>query len=123
MAVTWDAAAAPDMRAFVRRDADGRPSVDLLVRGARCAACISKIEKGVTALPGVESARLNLSLGKLTVGLSDSRTDPGGVIRALEGLGYEATLFEPGAARTQHDREGRRLILALAVAGFGAMNA
>lgn len=123
MAVTWDAASAPDMRAFVRREADGRASVELLVRGARCAACIAKIEKSVAALPGVTSARLNLSLGKLTVGLADGRADPARIIAALEGLGYEATLFEPGAARSERDREGRRLIIALAVAGFGAMNA
>ena len=123
MAVTWDAASVPDMRAFVRREADGRASVELLVRGARCAACIAKIEKSVAALPGVTSARLNLSLGKLTVGLADGRADPARIIAALEGLGYEATLFEPGAARSERDREGRRLIIALAVAGFGAMNA
>ncbi len=123
MAVTWDAANAPDMGAFVRRAADGRASVDLLVRGARCAGCIAKIEKAVGALPGVASARLNLSLGKLAVGFSEGRGDPAAVIAALEGLGYEATLFEPKAAREQRDREGRRLIIALAVAGFGAMNA
>jgi Cu2+-exporting ATPase len=123
VAVTWDAASVPDMRAFVRREADGRASVELLVRGARCAACIAKIEKSVAALPGVTSARLNLSLGKLTVGLADGRADPARIIAALEGLGYEATLFEPGAARSERDREGRRLIIALAVAGFGAMNA
>ncbi|WP_374515857.1 heavy metal translocating P-type ATPase [Brevundimonas sp.] len=123
MAVTWDAANAPDMGAFVRRDADGRAGVDLLVRGARCAGCIAKIEKAVAGLPGVASARLNLSLGKLAVGFADGRADPAAVIAALEGLGYEATLYDPGEARDQRDREGRRLIIALAVAGFGAMNA
>ncbi|MBF0664999.1 MAG: cadmium-translocating P-type ATPase [Brevundimonas sp.] len=123
MAVTWDAAATPDMGAFVRRDAEGQAGVDLLVRGARCAGCIAKIERAVAALPGVASARLNLSLGKLAVGFTGGDGDPAAVIRALEDLGYEATLFEPGAARTQRDREGRRLIIALAVAGFGAMNA
>jgi Cu2+-exporting ATPase len=44
-------------------------------------------------------------------------------ISALDRLGYPATPFDPGAAMVQRDREGRRLILALAVAGFGAMNA
>lgn len=123
MAVTWDAANAPDMGAFVHRRADGRAGVDLLVRGARCAGCIAKIEKAVAALPGVATARLNLSLGRLAVGFADGRADPAAVIAALEGLGYEATLYDPGEARDERDREGRRLIIALAVAGFGAMNA
>src|SRR5690606_8530616 len=69
------------------------------------------------------SAGLNRSQGKLAVGFADGGGDPGAVIAAVEGLGYEATLFEPKAARAQKDREGRRLIIALAVAGFGSMNA
>ncbi|WP_417232835.1 heavy metal translocating P-type ATPase [Brevundimonas sp.] len=111
------------MDAFVRRKADGRSGVDLLVRGARCAGCIAKIEKAVTAVPGVSTARLNLSLGRLAVHFADGGGNPATVIAALEALGYEATLYEPGAARDERDREGRRLIIALAVAGFGAMNA
>ncbi|KQY87014.1 MULTISPECIES: heavy metal translocating P-type ATPase [unclassified Brevundimonas] len=123
MALTFDAASSPDMSAFLRRTDDGRASVDLLVTGARCAGCISKIERAVSGLPGVESARLNLSTGRLAVGLANSAVDPARIISALDRLGYPATPFDPGAAMVQRDREGRRLILALAVAGFGAMNA
>ncbi|WP_309627428.1 heavy metal translocating P-type ATPase [Brevundimonas sp.] len=123
MALTFDAAHAPDMSAFLRRLDDGRASLDLLVTGARCAGCISKIERVVSGLPGVESARLNLSTGRLAVGLANARVDPARIISALDRLGYPATPFDPGAATVQRDREGRRLILALAVAGFGAMNA
>ncbi|MBI2260730.1 MAG: cadmium-translocating P-type ATPase [Caulobacterales bacterium] len=123
MAVTFDAAGQPDMSAFLRRLDDGRASLDLLVTGARCAGCISKIEREVSGVPGVDSVRLNLSTGRLAVGLADGRVDPARIISALGRLGYPATPFDPGAAVVQRDREGRRLILALAVAGFGAMNA
>ncbi|MBX9460514.1 MAG: cadmium-translocating P-type ATPase [Brevundimonas sp.] len=123
MAVTFDAATAPDMSAFLRRTDDGRASLDLLVTGARCAGCISKIERAVAGLSGVESARLNLSTGRLAIGLSNGGVDPGRIISALDRLGYPAAPFDPGAALVQRDREGRRLILALAVAAFGAMNA
>ena len=123
MAVTFEAATGPDMSAFLRRQDDGRARLDLLVTGARCAGCISKIEREVLRLPGVESVRLNLSTGRLAIGLDSDRVDPGRIISALDRLGYPATPFDPGAAMVQRDREGRRLILALAVAGFGAMNA
>lgn len=123
MAVTIDAATAADMSAFLRREENGRARLDLLVTGARCAGCISKIERGVSALPGVDSVRLNLSTGRLAIGLANAHVDPGRIISALDRLGYPATPFDPGAAMVQRDREGRRLILALAVAGFGAMNA
>ncbi|HWQ87118.1 heavy metal translocating P-type ATPase [Brevundimonas sp.] len=111
------------MSAFLRRQEDGRARLDLLVTGARCAGCISKIEREVSRLPGVESVRLNLSTGRLAIGLANAGIDPGRIIAALDRLGYPATPFDPGAAMVQRDREGRRLILALAVAGFGAMNA
>ena len=123
MALTLDKVAGPDLTAFLRWDKDGRACVDLLVRGARCAGCISSIERAVTDLSGVESARLNLSTGKLAVGFRRGGHDPGRIVAALERLGYQATPYDPGAAREAHDREGQRLILALAVAGFGAMNA
>ncbi len=54
MAVTFEAATGPDMSAFLRRQEDGRARLDLLVTGARCAGCISKIEREVLRLPGFE---------------------------------------------------------------------
>lgn len=123
MAVTFEATTAPDMSAFLRRQDNGRVRLDLLVTGARCAGCISKIEREVSGLPGVESVRLNLSTGRLAVGLTGADVDPGRIIMALDRLGYPATPFDPAAAMVQRDLEGRRLLLAMAVAGFGAMNA
>ena len=70
MAVTFDAATRPDMSAFLRTAEDGRASLDVVVTGARCAGCIAKIAREVARLPGVESARLNLSTGRLAVGLA-----------------------------------------------------
>ena len=123
MAVTFDAATGPDMSAFLRRTDEGQTRLDLLVTGARCAGCIARIEREMARLPGVASARLNLSTGRLALGLEGAAVDPGRIISALERLGYPATPYDPGAALAQRDVEGRQLILALAVAGFGAMNA
>lgn len=126
MALTYEAAGGlagrPDLSAFLKRGADGASSVELLVRGARCAACLSKIEREVRSLPNVSEARLNLTTGKLTVGFQGAGADPARVIEALERLGYPATPYDPGQAQAAYDREGRALILAMAVAAFGAMN-
>ncbi|MGZ3399501.1 MAG: heavy metal translocating P-type ATPase [Caulobacteraceae bacterium] len=122
MAVTADAV--PDLSAYVGETGQGGGRIELLVKGARCAACLSKIERGVKALPGVDDARLNLTTGKLAVRVADRRkADPERVIRAVRELGYSAVLFDPKAALDQSDREGRELVLALGVAGFGVANA
>ena len=111
-----------DLEAFVRRDEQGRGQLELLVSGARCAGCISKIEKAVRALPGIEAARLNLTTGKLAVELDGKTAAPERVLETVEGLGYRACLFDPSEAVAAQDREGRELAVALGVAGFGAGN-
>ena len=121
MALTYGDAG--DFSAFVHRDGEGRATLDLLVKGARCAACMAKIEQSVGALRGVTSARMNLTTGKLTVGFGRGAGDPGEIIAALDRLGYPATPYDPGRAAAAHDAEDRRLILALGVAAFGAGNA
>ena len=121
MALTQDAGRAPDLSAFLRREG-GETRLDLLVPGARCAACLGKIERGLAELPGVAAARMNLTSHKLAVTFRAGAADAGQVLKALDRLGYQAQPYDPGRAKVEHDREGRRLVLALAVAGFGVMN-
>jgi Cu2+-exporting ATPase len=111
-----------DPAAFVRTDLKGRDSLELMVQGAKCAACIRKIEGGLLAMPGVEDARLNLSTGRLSVAWTRGVLKAGQVTDALAGLGYKSAAFDPEAAKQQTDEEGRKLLRYLAVAGFAAMN-
>ena len=111
-----------DLSGFLSRSANGETRLDLLVRGAHCASCMSKVEKAAASVVGVDHARLNLTTGKLSVVFKISRPDPNKVITAVEGAGYSATLFDPETAREVRDAEGRRLTMALGVAGFGAGN-
>lgn len=112
-----------DYSAFLRPTNDGGRAVELLVKGARCAACLSKIEREVAGLPGVTSARLNLTTGKLSVAYAIGAGDTALVVEKLERLGYPASLYDPGSAAQARDEEGRRLTMALGVAAFGAGNA
>jgi Cu2+-exporting ATPase len=115
-------ALAADLSGFVAADKAGHGQLELLVRGARCAACLGKVERAAESAPGVEAARLNLTTGKLSVRFRSAKGDPAAVMTAIEAAGYEASLFDPAAARTAQDAEGRRLTLALGVAGFGVGN-
>lgn len=103
--------------------ATGRTHLDFLVPAARCAVCMGKIERELQALPDVASARLNLTNRKLSVDFRRAGADADLVVATLARIGYPATAYDPGQAAAQHDAEGRRLILAMAVAAFGAMNA
>ncbi len=114
--------AAADPSAFVRGGDDGLAHLDLLVRGARCAGCLAKIERGVGAITGVHSGQLNLSTGKLSVTLEPGVADPGVIARTVADLGYQVSPFDPGEAEQERDKYGRFLLLCMAVAGFAAMN-
>ena len=114
--------AGQDLSGFVRAEPGGGSGLELLVRGARCAGCLAKIERGITALPGVETARLNLTTGRLAVRWRAGRADPQAVVRALEDMGYQSAPFDPLEVETRIDAEGRRLAVALGVAGFGVGN-
>lgn len=120
MALTYESGA--DFTAFLHRDERGRASLDLLVPDVRCAGCLAKVERAVTGLSGVAAARLNLSQKRLTVEFAPGAENTAQVIAALDSLGYAATPYDPAGAREAHDREGRQLIMAMAVAAFGVMN-
>lgn len=117
-----DQAGGADPAAFVRRDAQGRETIELLIQGAKCAGCIRKIETGLLAMPGVSNARLNLSTGRLSVAWTAGAVRASQITSELTRLGYGVAAFDPEAAKHQADLEGRRLLRYLAVAGFAAMN-
>lgn len=96
--------------------------LELLVRGARCNGCLSRIEAAVRAVPGVRAARLNLSTGRLAIGWQDQGLDARALVQAVTGLGYAAAPFDPAEGERESDREGRALLLAMTVAGVAAMN-
>ncbi len=110
-----------DPSPFVRARRNNGKSLELAVTGARCAGCLGKIERSVGELPGVTSARLNLSTGKLAVEWQGT-LPPAQIVMTLTELGYGVTPYDPTQAEEQVDEEGRRLLRCLAVAGFGTAN-
>ena len=105
-----------------QRIAPGASQSLFAVEGMRCAACIARIEQGLPKVGGIESARVNLGARRVRVdhvpGLSDEA-----VVEAFASLGFAAHPFAGQALATPgRNAESRELMLALAVAGFAAMN-
>ncbi|MEJ2459059.1 MAG: heavy metal translocating P-type ATPase [Novosphingobium sp.] len=90
------------------------------VPGMRCAGCIGKVERGLSAVPGVAAARVNFSAKRVAVSHVPSLTEDG-IIEELRKLGFEAERAADNPLG-RDDAETRRLLRALAVAGFGMMN-
>jgi len=76
----------------------------LPVRGMHCAACVGKVERALTSVPGVDEATVNLATEKATVTFDPTRTDVTRLQDAVARAGYE--LVEPREAAGQtRDRE------------------
>jgi P-type Cu2+ transporter len=90
------------------------------VPGAHCAGCMAKIERGMAVVPGVVSARLNLTSRQLSVAHAQSLQVPQ-IVAALDRIGFAAQPLVEAAVGTK-DGASRALLRATAVAGFAAMN-
>ena len=87
-----------------------------------CAACMSKVERALNADPRVHSARVNLTMKRVSLA-GDTGLTADDVIPLVEAAGYEAHELDTTAlSATATDRAGRDLLMRLAVAGFAAMN-
>ncbi|CAN5271901.1 cation-translocating P-type ATPase [soil metagenome] len=89
--------------------------------GVRCANCIAKIEDGLAHVPGVTTARVNLTAKRVGID-HDGRADAASLRAAIGAIGFvaEPVLLREDAAVSH--AESRQLLMALGVAGFAAMN-
>ena len=106
--------------AALRAERDGRIMLSLPL--AHCAACISTVEHALCAVPGVRSARVNLTRKRVSVEAAADVT-AARLIAVLAGEGHEAHELDPGLlSTTETDRQGRDLLMRLGVAFFSMMN-
>ena len=111
-------AARQEIRLASRDLGNGLRQSDLSVPGLHCAACIRAVETGLARLPGVAQVRVNLSTRRVAVQWRGEEAPE--LLTALAGLGYPGHLFESEADGKDPERD--RLMRALAVSGFCAMN-
>jgi P-type Cu2+ transporter len=96
--------------------------LDLAVEGINCAGCMTKIERNLSGIPDVTSARVNLTNRRLALEWKEGAVDPALFLDRLAELGYRAYPFEPASAETEEAERARALLRRLGVAAFAAMN-
>ena len=111
-----------DFSSFVRPAKDGRATMDLALDGVDCAACLDDIEGTMRKVPGVVSARLNLTTHRLRLVWEAGATHATALVEALAKGGYRAYPFEQSRVEQEETRRTQWLLKCLGVAGFGAMN-
>ncbi|WP_033543390.1 heavy metal translocating P-type ATPase [Planococcus sp. CAU13] len=75
-----------------------KQKVEFDITGMTCAACSTRVEKGLNRMSGIGSAHVNLALEKATIEFNPSEVTIGEIIAKVEKLGY-------GAHQQQEDEE------------------
>ena len=96
--------------------------ISLLVEGIHCAACVWLIERALAQLPGVLSARVNLSGKRLLLRWDNTQLKLSQVLARLGEIGYAAVPYDPEVADGRLKKHNRALLLRMAFAGFAMMN-
>lgn len=61
---------------------------NLQITGMTCAACATRIEKGLNKMEGVEQATVNLALEKSSIKYNPTKLSEGDFQKKIEALGY-----------------------------------
>ena len=77
--------------------------VDFSLGGMSCASCAARIEKRISALPGVEDCNVNFATETATVRFDPASEDVDAVESAVADLGYSAHASNPEHAHPSHD--------------------
>ncbi|MBA2614322.1 MAG: cation-translocating P-type ATPase, partial [Actinobacteria bacterium] len=73
--------------------------VELEIEGMTCASCVSRVERALNGIDGVE-ATVNLATERASASLADG-VSPDELVRAVDATGYRASL-----GRSEHARPG-----------------
>jgi len=111
-----------DFSHYLKSAGTGLLHLDLAVEGINCAGCMAKIERNLSKIPDVTSARVNLTDRRLALEWKAGTVDPALFVDRLAELGYKAYPFEPASAETREAKRAGALLLRLGVAAFAAMN-
>lgn len=103
-------------------------TADFSITGMHCAACVARVEKTISKLPGVEDVKVNLLTEKATVTIGEDGPTDECVIEAVQGIGFGAAILvdtgmpaiDEEAAKT-HEKEMKRMKIELIIAAVCAV--
>ncbi|PZU27271.1 MAG: heavy metal translocating P-type ATPase [Stenotrophomonas sp.] len=76
---------------------------ELLIEGMTCASCVGRVERALKAVPGVQSASVNLATERASV---QGSAAPAALLAAIEKAGYTASVI--GSAGSNEDQQAQR---------------
>ncbi len=107
---------------FVSKTEDGFKSIDLIIEGIHCAACIWLNEKVLYNTNGVISADINFTNNKAKIIWNDEIIKLSEIILKIRKIGYNAYAYDATIADEQAVKSKRDYFIRMMVAVFASMN-
>ncbi|WP_235907576.1 heavy metal translocating P-type ATPase metal-binding domain-containing protein [Siccirubricoccus phaeus] len=112
--VDWAARAVPGR--------EGTHSLDLMLHGLTCGACVWLVEQALAAEPDVTRARASLTARRLSITWQGPAARAEALALLVARLGFQVAPWSAACLKAAEDGEGRALLRALGIAAFGATN-
>lgn len=111
-----------DINQFINPKENNSYSIDLMVEGLHCAACVWLIENVLKKQPSVQKARINMTSKKLYLQWLGAKEIGNDLVKLIFDLGYKLIPFDKEFLEAEEKKYDNNLLKALAVSGFAAGN-
>ncbi len=107
---------------YIKPTRDGFYSVDLIIEGIHCAACIWLNEKVLDATPGIVEANINFTNNKAKIIWDEDIIKLSQIIDKIRSIGYNAYPYDKTASEEKTTKNKKDYLLRMVVAIFFSMN-
>ncbi len=107
---------------FITTTEDGFKSIDLIIEGIHCAACIWLNEKVLYNTEGIVSADINFTNNKAKIVWDDEVIKLSQIILKIRSIGYNAYAYNASVADEKAVKAKRDYFIRMMVAVFASMN-
>ena len=105
-------------KSFVRSEGEHVREAALILEGITCAACVWLSEHHLARLPGVKNVQVNYATHRLRVRWDERALKLSDILKAVTEIGYLAHPYDPGRSQLLLERERKRLLRRLGLAGI-----
>ena len=107
---------------YIKTTADGFSSVDLVIEGIHCAACIWLNEKVLANTEGIVDATINFTNNKAKIVWDEDTIPLSKVIDTIRSIGYNAYPYDRTAEDIKATKNKKDYFMRMAIAVFASMN-
>lgn len=81
--------------------------LDIEIEGMTCASCVSRVQKALNSVPGVQEARVNLATEKARVKMHHASASHEDILKAVKKAGYAAKIPTADIDHSNHMNHGQ----------------